>query len=117
MLVYLGTEKKHVNATMATVHATMSGLTIRIGNLGQKLCGQFFSSPDLFNDLHTTAINSCGTVRPDRKVMPSNSGRKLRLKWGGIKTMVKGDLIAAAWKDKQKVNIFTDMHCPPAEGD
>jgi hypothetical protein len=46
----------------------------------QTLHGQYFSSPDLFNDLHMKAINCCGTVRPNRILMPSDIGRKLRLK-------------------------------------
>jgi hypothetical protein len=57
--------------------------------------------PDLFDNLNTKAINCCGTVRPHQKVVPSNFGRKLRLKQGDIKTRVKGDLTAAGWKDKQ----------------
>jgi hypothetical protein len=47
------------------------------------------------------SINCCSTVRPNRKGMPTDFGRKLRPKCGNTKTMVKGDLTAAAWKDKQ----------------
>jgi hypothetical protein len=75
----------------------------------------FYSSPDLFNDLHTKAIYCCGFVRPNRKGMPSDFGRKLILKRGDIKTRVKGDLTAVEWKDKQNFNILTNIHCPPAE--
>jgi hypothetical protein len=38
-----------------------------------------FSSPDLFNDLHTKAITCYGTVIQNQKRMPRDSGRKLRL--------------------------------------
>jgi hypothetical protein len=31
--------------------------------------GNFFSSPDLFDDVHTQAINSFGTVRKNHKGM------------------------------------------------
>jgi hypothetical protein len=68
----------------------------------------FFSSPDLFDDLHTRAINCCGTVRPNRKGMPRDFGRKLRPK--------RGDLTSVVWKDKQNVNMLTNMHRSPAEG-
>jgi hypothetical protein len=95
MSVYLGRDRKNVTATMTATHATVSGLTTRIENLGHKLyMYNFFSSCDLFDDLHTKAINCCGTVRPNQKAMPSDFGRKLRLKWGDIKTRVKGDLTA-----------------------
>jgi hypothetical protein len=43
---------------MTSVHGSVSGLTTRIGNMRQKLyTGSSFSSPDLFNDLHTEVIN------------------------------------------------------------
>jgi hypothetical protein len=50
-----------------------------------------FSSPDIFNNLHAKAINCCGTVRPSGRGMPSDFGRKLRLKQGDIEARVKGD--------------------------
>jgi hypothetical protein len=34
------------------------------------------SSPDLFDDLHTKAINFFGTVRPNQKGMSSDSGNE-----------------------------------------
>jgi hypothetical protein len=95
----------------------VSGLTTRTENVGHKLyMDNVFSSPDLFDDLHTKAINCCGTVRPNQKGMPTAFGRKLKLKQSDIKTRVKGDLRAVVWKDKQNVNILTDMHHHPAEG-
>jgi hypothetical protein len=36
----------------------------------------FFSSPNLFDYLHTLAINCCGTIRPNKKIMLSDFGRK-----------------------------------------
>jgi hypothetical protein len=102
---------------MTTNHATVSGLTTRIENLGHKLyMDNVFSSPDLFDNLHTKAINCYGTVRPNQKGMPSDFGMKLRLKWGDVKNRVKGDLTDVVWEDKRNVNIFTNMHRPPAEG-
>jgi hypothetical protein len=65
---------------VTAVQATVSRLTTRIGSLGHKLYRDSFFSPDLFNDLHIKAIHFCGNVRPNQKVMPSDFGRKLRLK-------------------------------------
>jgi hypothetical protein len=49
-------------------HATVAELRTRIQNVGYKLyMDHFFSSPDLFDDLHSKTINCCGTVRPNRK--------------------------------------------------
>jgi hypothetical protein len=109
MSVYLSRDRKHAPVTMTAVHAAVSGLT-RTEDLGHKLYRDSLSSPNLFNDLHTKTINCCGTIRPNGKVMPSNFGRKLRLKWGDIKTRVKCDLAAAAWEDKLNINVLTNMH-------
>jgi hypothetical protein len=117
MSVYLGTDRIRVTASMTTTHATMIGLTARIENFGHKLyMDYFFSSPDLFDNLHTKAINCCGTVRPNRKGMPRDFGAKLRLKQGDLKTRVRGDLTSIVQKDKQNVKMLTNMHHSPAEG-
>jgi hypothetical protein len=64
MSVYLRRDRKRVTASMTATYATVTGLTTRIENFGHILCmDNFFSSPDLFDDLHTKAINCCGTVR------------------------------------------------------
>jgi hypothetical protein len=99
---------------MTEIYAAVSGLTTRFENLGHQLCTDFFS-PDLFDYLCMKALNCCHSVRPHRKVMPSDLGRRLILKWGNMKTKVKGDLTAVAWKDRLNVNILTNMHCPPAD--
>jgi hypothetical protein len=60
-------------------------------------------------------ITCCGTVRSNQKETPSDFGRKLRLKQCDLKARVKGDLIAVAWKDKQNVNMLTNMYHSSAE--
>jgi hypothetical protein len=35
----------------------------------------------MWHDLHTKTVNSCGTVRPNQKGMSWNFGKKLKLKW------------------------------------
>jgi hypothetical protein len=52
-----------------------------------------FSShpPELYDDLLTNTVNSCGTVRPNQKGMPRDFGKKPKIEWGDIKTMVRGD--------------------------
>jgi hypothetical protein len=102
---------------MTATHATVSGLITRIENLEHKLyMDNYFSSPNLFDNLHMKARNCCGIVRPKRKGMPSDFGRKLRLKWGDLKTRVRGDLTAIVWKDKRNLNRLTNKHRPPGEG-
>ena len=54
----------------------------------------FFSSPRLFDDLDRRKINSCGTVRPNRRDMTSDFGPKLKLKSGDVRVRTKGVLTA-----------------------
>ena len=76
----------------------------------------FFSSSALFDDSHSKMINCCGTVTPNRKGMPKNLERKMKLKRGYLKNNVKGNLTAIVWKEKQNVNVLTNMHSPTLDG-
>jgi hypothetical protein len=61
----------------------------------------FFSSPRLFDDLERRKINSCGTVRPDRKdMLPDFGPNKLKLKKGHVRVRTRGNLTALVWKDR-----------------
>jgi hypothetical protein len=73
-----------------------------------------FSSPHLFDYLHSKIINCCDTVRPNQKGMPQDFGKRLQL--GDIKTWMRGNLITIAWNDERDVNMLVNMHHPPAEG-
>jgi hypothetical protein len=48
--------------------------------------------------------------------MQKNSGHKMNMKRGDLKTKVKGDLTSIVWKVEQNVRILTNMHSPPLEG-
>jgi hypothetical protein len=64
MAVYLAKDRTHATDKMTTTHTTVAGLMRRVQNVGRKLyTDNFFSSPDLFSDLHSKKINCCGTVR------------------------------------------------------
>jgi len=77
----------------------------------------FFSSPDLHDDLVQKKMFYCGTVRPHRKGMPKDlKPKSLRLKRGDIRVRTGGDLTAVVWKDKRDVCLVTNIHDPPTEG-
>jgi hypothetical protein len=48
--------------------------------------------------------------------MPKDFGERLRMEWSVIKPGSGGDLTALVWKGKQNVNMLTNMHRSPAEG-
>jgi hypothetical protein len=77
MRVYFGKDSHFATDDMTATHTTVRHLTHRVEGLGHKLfMDNFFSSPRLFDDLKRCKINSCGTVRPDRKDMPPDFGPK-----------------------------------------
>jgi len=77
----------------------------------------FFSSPDLFDDLAQNKISNCGTVRLHRKGMPKDLVPKtLKLKRGDLRVRTRGDLTAVVWRDKRDVCLLTNIHTPPTEG-
>jgi hypothetical protein len=71
MRMYLGRDSHSATDDMTATHATGRHLTSTVEGLGHKLfMDNFFSSLRLFDDLDRRKINSCGTVRPNRKDMP-----------------------------------------------
>ena len=105
---------QHVTAT----DATMTELTRKIEGHGHKLyMDNFFSSPELFDDLANKQIYCCGTVRPNRKGMPQDLKPKTtKLKRGDIRVRTRADLTAILWRDKRDVCMLTNIHNAPAEG-
>jgi hypothetical protein len=76
MRVYLEKDMTCATDKMTVTHATVAGLTRRVENVGHKhYMDNFFSSPDLFDDLHSRKVNCCGTVRLNRKGMPQELKR------------------------------------------
>jgi len=119
MRVYLGKDSQSTTNDMTATHATVRHLTCRVEGLGHKLfMDNFFSSPRFFDDLDGHKINSCGTVRPNRKDMPRDFGPKqLKLKRCDLRVKTRGGLTALVWKDRREVYMLTNIDPPPAEGD
>ena len=103
---------------MTATHATVRHLTNRVEGLGHKIfMDNFFSPPRLFDDLDRHKLNSCRTVRPNRRDMPRDFGPKqLKLKRGDVRVRTKRGLTALVWKDRREVYMLTNMDPPPAEG-
>jgi len=56
-------------------------------------------------------INSCRTVRPKRKDMPSDFGPKqLKLQRDNIRIRTRGGLTTLVWKDRREVYMLTWTH-------
>ncbi len=118
MTIYLGRDRQRTAQHLSATHATVSKLTEKIQGRGHKLyMDNYFSSPDLFDDLATKQIYCCGTVRPNRKGMPQDlDPKRMTLKRGDLQVRTRGDLTTILWRDKRDVRILTNIHDAPAEG-
>jgi hypothetical protein len=118
MDMYLGKNRTRSTADMTATRATVRHLTRKVEGHGYKpYMDNFFSSPDLFDDLTKRKISCCRTVRPNRKGMPRDLlPQNNRLKRGDILSRTRDDLTAMVWRDKKEVHLLTNMHHPPANG-
>ncbi|XP_008184865.1 piggyBac transposable element-derived protein 4-like [Acyrthosiphon pisum] len=67
----------------------------------------FYTSPQLSMYLHKRKTNTCGTVRKNRKLMPSIEGK---LKLGEREARCTDKLLAIHWKDRRDVYMLTSMN-------
>ena len=113
MNVYLGKDRQMV-AHLTATHATVTNLTRDVEGFGHKLyMDNFFSSPDLYDDLAQKNIFCCGTVRLHRKSMPKDLKPKTpRLKRSDIRVRTRGDLTVVMWKNKRDVCLLTNIYDP-----
>lgn len=64
----------------------------------------YFSSPTLFEQLHAQGLYACGTVRTNRRGLPSGMKNTGHLQeQGEAKLWQKGPMGACVWKDKKPV--------------
>jgi len=112
MRVYLGKDSDSTTDDMTATHVTVRHLTSRVEGLGHKIfMDNFFSSPRLFDDLDRRKLNSCGTVRPNRRDMPRDFGpKRLKLKRGDVRVRTRGGLTALVWNDRREVYMLTWTH-------
>ncbi|XP_023930459.1 piggyBac transposable element-derived protein 4-like [Lingula anatina] len=73
----------------------------------------YFSSPQLFEELLDMNIYARGTVRSNRRGYPSNLLPNNCVKVQGENRMVqKGEMIAVAWKDKKVIHFLSTAEDP-----
>jgi hypothetical protein len=114
MNVYLSKDRQRAAQHLTATLNTVANLTRGVEGFGHKLyMDNFFSSPDLYDDLAQKKIFCCGTVGLHRKGIPKDLKPKtLRLKRGDIRVRTRGDMMAVVWKDRRDVCL----HDPPRKG-
>jgi len=82
-------------------------------NFGFKLfTDNYYTSPDLFNELEQRKIGACGTVKAGRKHMPNDLHPKnLHLKKGDDPEFMRcNNMVACAWHDTKRVHFLSTIH-------
>ena len=110
MKIHLGKDRQHM-AQLVTVTEL-----IRKTGCSHKYMDNFFSSPELFDDLAKKQTYCCRTVRPNRRGMPHDLVPKTtKLKRGDICVRTRADLTAILWQDKREICTFMNIHDVPVE--
>ena len=69
----------------------------------------FYTSPALFLDLHSKGFGACGTVRVNRRGVPSEMQQRLQ-KGEVLSVSAEGPLLALKWMDKRPVTMLSTVH-------
>jgi len=92
--------------------STSSVLSLVDALLGKGYCitmDNFYTSPELFELLLKQKTDAYGTVRSNRRNLPSEFGKE-KLKKGEVRAWQKGKMMALRWKDKKDVCIMSTIH-------
>ncbi|KAM5158092.1 piggyBac transposable element-derived protein 4 [Mantella aurantiaca] len=91
---------------------TSSVLTLIEPLLNQGYCvttDNFYTSPELYELLLKNKTDAYGTVRANRRDMPSMFAKK-KLKTGEMVAWQKGKMMALRWRDKKDVCLMSTVH-------
>lgn len=113
MQVYLGKDKNEEKPFCSAAFNVVTEMAKTIKGKGHKLfMDNFFSSPDLYDFLHSQMkVNCCGTVRQNRKKFPKDMVKK-KMARGSVTMRFAHGMTAVCWKDKREVLMLSNMHLP-----
>jgi len=116
MKVYLQKDRQRMAQLATATHLTVTELMRKTG-CGHKYMDNFFSSPELFDDLVKKQPYYCRIVRPNRRGMPQDLAPKtVKLKRGDIHIRIRADLMAILWRDKREICTLMKILDGPADG-
>ena len=70
----------------------------------------YYSSPELFWELHFIETFACGTCRSNRKNMPESVTKAKLKKKGECVFRRNGPLLCLKWKEKKDVTMLSTVH-------
>ena len=111
-VVYTGKGTKFCERFSDFGMATASVLSLMEPLLNQGYCvttDNFYTSPELYEFLIQNKTDAYGTVRPNRRNMPSAFPSK-KLGKGEVAAWQKGKMLALKWRDKKDVSLMSTVH-------
>lgn len=100
------------NTTHGHSYDVVMGTMRKLDLLNKGYCvytDNYYSSPTLFDDLNAEGTLAVGTVRLNRKEMPT-ALKVTKLKKGEAIFRQRGNLTAIKWKDKRDVSVLSTIH-------
>ncbi|GBN17733.1 PiggyBac transposable element-derived protein 4 [Araneus ventricosus] len=109
MRVYLGKDKLKENLSPSASYNVVHPMAECVKDKGHKLfMDNFFSSPKLYHDLLTEKkINSCGTIRSNRKYFPKNLAPKNETRRCCCEILQWNDSLVL---ERQKTSVYADQY-------
>ena len=87
------------------------------GQYTQVYFDNFYTSPDLLTYLHARQVYACGTVRANRKNLPTTLlPKNVALQRHEYKVAQKDELSFVVWQDTKPVCVLSNFHDPTAMG-
>ena len=82
----------------------------------------YYTTPELMKQLEHEGTLSCGTVRSNRKGLPTNKVNKSasavkQLKRGESIILMQGRMVCITWKDSRVVNLISNLPGPLSLGE
>ena len=110
MEIYLVKDKirSTIYRPMSTSHASQDTSLRKLKHVDTN---EYFYSPELFDDTTQRKINCYRKVRSKRIGMPNNVVPEKRMKRGDIRSMIRDNLTAVAWRDKCDIIYFKYAPC------
>ena len=105
--IYHGKEKRLIPAQQDVV----MHLTTPLYGKGHTIAlDRGFTCPELVQRLHNERFNVVGTVQGNRKFLPRDLNKHLKMKKGEIKSMNSGIINYIAWEDVRTVRLLSTIH-------
>ena len=113
-IIYTGKSSFPTDASVPFTTQVVTSLLERYRNQGHIVyLDNYYSSPELFLTLEKDfEIGACGTVRPNRRHMPSFLlPAELKLSKGDDPVFARsGNMVACTWHDTKRVHLLSTVH-------